>query len=97
MQLSRSLEKDKSYTLNMRLKVKTNSNKIVLYLKDSGTVSLQAVTVFNVPDNSENKYIRITKNFVPNSDIYDQIAFVSKQFKDNGSYIVFDYIYITET
>ena len=97
MQLSRSLEKDKSYTLNMRLKVKTNSNKIVLYLKDSGTLSLQAVTVFNVPDNSENKYIKIKKNFVPNSDIYDQIAFVSKQFKDNGSYIAFDYIYITET
>lgn len=96
MPLFGPLEKGKTYTLSIRFKVKTNSDYVNFHIKDSGSNYFQVIHYYKVPKNSDEEWVELTKTFIPNSALYDEFMIGASQIIGSGSYIAFDYIYITK-
>lgn len=95
MPLDKMLRKGCSYILKMRFKVKSDSDIINFHVKDSGTRLFQVLYSHKI-SHSENKWIEINKEFVPDSNIYDEFMIGSGQLYGEGRFLAIDYIDIIE-
>lgn len=95
MPLDKMLRKGCSYILKMRFKVKSDSDIINFHVKDSGTRLFQVIYSHKI-SHSENKWIEINKEFVPDSNIYDEFMIGSGQLYGEGRFLAIDYIDIIE-
>ncbi|MBD5498214.1 MAG: hypothetical protein HDR11_10690, partial [Lachnospiraceae bacterium] len=95
MPLDKMLRKGCSYILKMRFKVKSDSDIINFHVKDSGTRLFQVIYSHKI-SHLENNWIEISKEFVLDSDIYDEFMIGSGQLYGEGRFLAIDYIDIVE-
>ena len=95
MSLDRMLKKGCSYILKMRFKVKSDSDTINFHVKDSGTRIYQVIYSHKI-SHTEDNWIEINREFVPDSDIYDEFMIGAAQLCGEGRFLAIDYIDIME-
>lgn len=93
--LHKMLNRECSYILKMRFKIKSDSDVINFHVKDSGTRLFQVIYSHKISHNDD-KWIEISKNFVPDSDIYDEFMIGAAQLCGEGRFLAIDYIDIIE-
>ena len=96
MPLNKMLRKGCSYILKMRFKVKSDSDIINFHVKDSGTRLFQVIYSHKI-SHDESNWIEINKEFVPDSNIYDEFMMGAAQLCGEGRFLAIDYIDINET
>lgn len=92
----KSLDKEKTYHLKLKFKIKTDHNFISFHIKDSVSYAYQVIKSFNHSKNLNEKWTEVDIKFKPNSKIYDEFMITASQIKGDGAYIAFEYIYIVE-
>ena len=95
MSLDKMLKKGCCYVLKMRFKVKSDSDIINFHVKDSGTRLFQVIYSHKI-SHDECNWIEINKDFVPDSDIYDEFMVGAAQLCGEGRFLAIDYIDIIE-
>ena len=90
-----TLEKGKKYNFTIRFRLASNSSKLNLHIKESGTKKNQIIYSYNnaLGDDKE-KWNEITIDFVPNSSSYDEFMIGAAQITGEHRFFEIDYIYI---
>ena len=96
MSLSRLLEKGKTYRLSMRMKINTQASAVNFHIKDSGSRLFQIIYTHKTTKEMNGKWMDISVDFKPDSNIYDEFMIGAAQFSGEHAYIGFDYINIQE-
>lgn len=96
MPLSMSLKKGKQYHLYMRFKIQTETQWLNLHIKEAGSKRLQIIHRHKVQPNDAKEWVTISKDFVPNNDIYSEFMVGAMQIAGEGRFLAIDYLYITE-
>lgn len=86
----------KQYHLFMRFKIQTESQWLNLHIKEAGSKRLQIIHRHKVQPNDAKEWVTISKDFVPNNDIYSEFMVGAMQIAGEGRFLAIDYIYITD-
>lgn len=96
MSMGKALEQNKKYLFSISFKMKTSSHVLNLHIKDSGSNYYQVVYSYNIPDDYSEEMIKLSFEFSPKSNIFDEFMIGASQISGQNNYIAFDYINITE-
>ena len=96
MPLAMHLQGGKRYHLFMRFKIQTESQWLNLHIKEAGSKRLQVIHRHRVQPNDAKEWVTISKDFVPNNDIYSEFMVGAMQIAGEGRFLAIDYLYITE-
>lgn len=96
MPLAMHLQGGKRYHLFMRFKIQTESQWLNLHIKEAGSKRLQIIHRHKVQPNDAKEWVTISKDFVPNNDIYSEFMVGAMQIAGEGRFLAIDYLYITE-
>lgn len=95
--LNRILKKNKKYKFIIKFKINTQSKSLNFHIKDSGSGYYQIIFTHKIQESINiEEWITINKEFIPNSDIYDEFMIGASQVKGNGNYFAIKYINIFE-
>lgn len=95
MPLGKMLEEGKNYILKMRFKVKSDADIINFHVKDSGTRLFQVIYSHKIC-HADSNWVEIRKEFIPDSNIYDEFMIGAAQLCGEGRFLAIDYIDIME-
>ena len=96
MPLAMHLQGGKRYHLFMRFKIQTESQWLNLHIKEAGSKRLQIIHRHKVQPTDAKEWVTISKDFVPNNDIYSEFMVGAMQIAGEGRFLAIDYLYITE-
>lgn len=94
--LCRALERGKTYRLNIKFRVNTESSIVNLHVKDSGSNYNQVIYTHRTSDIARGQWVELSVEFKPDSHIYDEFMVGASQISGPDAYIAFDYINISE-
>lgn len=98
LSLQKALSHKKTYEFAIKLKAKTDVEKICFYIKDSGSKIAVEIASYVMPKSGvTDDWVILKGKFTPESDIFDQFMVGASQFFGEGNYITFEYIYIVDT
>lgn len=97
LSLAKPLVKGKKYLFDIRFRIKSKSPVINFHIKDSGSGCIQVIAAFQIPSNNNGSiWYEIKKEFIPDTDLYDQFMIGASQVSGDGNYFMIDYINIKE-
>lgn len=96
MSMCKALNGNKKYMMSVCFKLKTDSNVLNFHIKDSGSNYFQIVYSYRIPLDYNGEMIKLSFEFTPKSNMYDEFMIGASQISGQENYISFDYINITE-
>lgn len=86
----------KKYVFKTRFKISTDSDVYNFHIKSAGEKIFQVIHTHKIDESNKNTWIEISKEFIADSDIYDEFMIGAAQLSGEERYIAFDYISIDE-
>ena len=97
LSLNGMLKKDKQYKLAAKFRIKSQSPILNFHIIDSGSKQLQIIHTERIAGrNTGEHWIEFNKDFVPNTDYYDEFMFGAAQVSGPNNYLMIAYINISE-
>jgi coenzyme F420-reducing hydrogenase beta subunit len=93
--LAAQLSKNETYTLHARFQVNTKSAFLNFHIKDSGSNAFQVVHSHHVEKTS--KWVDLTVDFKPKSNIFDEFMLGASQLYGAGNFLAIEDISITHS
>ncbi len=95
MPMDMPLKKGARYILHTRFKARTTSEFLNFNLKDSGNMA-QQVMHWHRTQGHDDRWVELKKEFMADSDLYDEIFFGASQIQGEGAYLALDYLKVIE-
>ncbi len=92
--LCNPLQKGEKYQLQIRFKIKTDTNFLHLHLKEAGSKKIQIIYRHKVQPQNAKEWVTLSIPFVPNDNIYSEFMVGAAQITGENRFLAIDYIYI---